>query len=121
MTETSLEIPQAVELTGQMEQALAAYGQFAGFVRSDGRPGVGAMPLSLAAGFKDIRDRTMDFAEENAEAACAFAGKVCNAKTLQEIFVLEARFVQDRLQTFVKNMQELQGLAGESGQRWGRN
>ena len=66
-----------------------------------------AMLSPMAAGFKDVRERAMDFAMENAESAYAFAGKVCNAKTPQEILTLQTRFAQDLMQIFVKNTQEL--------------
>jgi hypothetical protein len=42
---------------------------------------IGAMPSPMATGFKDVRERAMDFAKENAESALTFAGKVCDAKT----------------------------------------
>ena len=77
------------------------------------RVAMAAMPSPVAAGFKDVRERAMDFAEENAESACAFAGKVCNAKTPQEILTLQTRFAQDWMQAFVKNTQELCDLIGE--------
>jgi phasin family protein len=59
----------------------------------------------------------MDFATDNAERACTFAGKVCNAKTSEEILTLQTRFAQDLMQTFVKNTQELYDLIGETPQR----
>ncbi len=72
------------------------------------------MPSPRGAGFKDVRERAMDFATGNAERACAFAGKVCNAKTPKEILTLQTRFAQDWMQTFVKSTQELYGLIGET-------
>jgi len=70
----------------------------------------GAMPSNpMTAGFKGAQDRAMGFALENAESACTFASKVCNAKTSQEILTLQTRFAQDRMQSFVKQGQDSAG------------
>ena len=45
-----------------------------------------AMPENvMTAGFKDVQDRAREIATENADATLAFAGKIGNAKTIQEI------------------------------------
>jgi hypothetical protein len=118
MTENSFEISQAMrDLAEQyLTQAHTAHGQFADFEDKAVRAGMAAMPSPMAAGFKDVREHAMDFATENAESASAFAGKVCNAKTSQEILTLQTRFAQDRAQTFVKNTHDLYGLIGETVQ-----
>ena len=56
----------------------------------------------------------MDFASENAELAFTFAGKLCNAKTTQELLALQTQFAQDRLQALLTNTQALQRLIGET-------
>ena len=111
MTDTPFETQLAEQ---DLTQAHAAHEQLAEFVNKTVRAGMGAMQSPMAAGFKDVRERAMDFAKENAESACAFAGKVCNAKTSQEILTLQTRFAQDRMQTFITNTQELRGLIGET-------
>jgi hypothetical protein len=73
----------------------------------------------MPTGFTDVQERAMDFAKDNAESACTFAGKVCNAKTLQELLTLQMQFVQDRMQTFAMNTQELYGIS-EPVQKSGR-
>ena len=70
----------------------------------------GALPTNpKAAVFKDLQGRAMDFAMENAESARTFAGKVCDAKTPEEILTLQTRFAQDRMQAFVKQGQDSAG------------
>ena len=45
-----------------------------------------AMPENaMTTGFKDVQDRAREIATENAESAFAFAGKISNAKTFQEV------------------------------------
>jgi len=97
-----------------MKQAHATYDRLTDFVSKTVSAWTDAMPLPMATGFKDVRERAMDFATENAEAAFTFAGKVCNAKTPQEILTLQTQFAQERMQTFVTNTRELHGLIGET-------
>jgi phasin family protein len=118
MNENLFEIPQAMRDLAEQDLTHAHAGDFE---NKTARVGMAAMPSPMAASFKDVRERAMDFAKENAESACAFAGKVCNAKTPQEILTLQTRFAQDRTQTFTKNTQELCGLIGETVQKSGRS
>ena len=106
MTENPFEIPQTMRDWPErnVRQAHAAHKQLTDFVNKS--VAMGAMP---SVGFKDLQDRAMDFAMENAESACTFAGKVCDAKTPQEILTLQTRFAQDRMQAFVKQTQETKG------------
>ena len=46
--------------------------------------------------FKDVQDRAMDIARENAESAWTFAGKISNAKTSQEIVTLRRSSLKTR-------------------------
>jgi hypothetical protein len=93
------------EISGQnIKQAHAECEEFADF------------GLTPSTGLKHIRSRAMDFANENAESAFTFAGKLCNAKTAQEILALQTQFAQDRMQTLLTNTQALQRLIWESGE-----
>jgi hypothetical protein len=106
MTENPFEIPQTMcdWAEQNVRQANAAYEQLGDSVNKSV-----AMGLMSSEGFKNLQDRAMAFAMENAETACMFAGKVCNAKTAQEILTLQTRFVQDRMQAFVKQAPETNG------------
>ena len=65
-----------------MKQANAAYEELTDYVNKAMSAWMGAMPSnSMATRFKDIQDRAMDFAKDNAESAFTFAGKVCNTRT----------------------------------------
>ena len=124
MTENPFEIPQTMrDLTEQnMEHAHAAYDQLTDFVNKTMSSWIGAMPASpMATNFKDVQDRAMDFAKDNAESAFTFAAKICNAQSVQEILTLQTRFAQERMQAFATHTQELYGLIGETVQKSGRS
>ncbi len=104
MTENSFEIPQTMSVEQKVKQANAAYKQLTDFVIKS--VAMDAMP---SVGFKDLQDRAMDFALENAEAACTFAGKVNNAKTHHEILTLQTRFAQNRTRAFAKQTLDTKG------------
>ncbi len=113
MSENPFEVPHAMrELADQnMKQAHAAYDQLADFVTKTMNAWTSAMPSSpMAIGFKDVQDRAMEFAKDNAESAFSFAGKVCNAQNPQEVLKLQTEFAQDRLKAFAQHTQDLYGL-----------
>ncbi len=73
-----------------------------------------ALPPSAATdGFKDVQNRAMELATENAESAFAFAGKISNAQSVQEILTLQTQFTQDRMQAFVAHTREFYSLLGD--------
>jgi len=78
------------------------------------------MPSPMATGFKDVRESAMAFAKENADSVFTFAGKVCNAKSPQEILTLQTQFAQDRMQAFVTQTQQLFSVIEETIQKWER-
>ena len=79
---------------------------------------MGAMPSNfMTAGFKDVQDRALHIARENAESVFAFAGKISNALPPQDIVTLQTQFAQDQMQAFAAQTQELQRLMGETLQK----
>ena len=79
---------------------------------------MGAMPSNLmTAGFKDVQDRALHIARENAESVFTFAGKISNALTPQDIVTLQTQFAQDQMQAFAAQTQELQRLMRETLQK----
>ncbi len=123
MVDNAMEIPQAMrEMAEQnMKQAHAAYEQLTDFVTNGMSAWMDTVPANpMAAGFKDVQARAMDFAKENADTAFTFAGKICNAHTLQDILTLQTQFAQDRMQAFASHTQELYSLIGETFQKMQR-
>ena len=120
MTENPFEIPQTLrDLTEQnMKQAQAAYEQLAHFMINAMGTWADALPANpLAAVFKDVQDRAMEIAMENSESVYTFAGKLSSAQTFQDVSMLQTQFVQDRIQAFVTQTQELQQLIGDAFQK----
>ena len=78
MADNPFEIPQALrDLSEQnVKQAHAEYENLTDFVTKAMGFWMGVMPANpIATGFKDVQDRVMAFAMENAEAALTFAGR----------------------------------------------
>ena len=79
---------------------------------------MGAMPsIPMVAGFKDVQDRVVEIAKKNAELGFALVEKIAKAQNLQEIVTLQTRFAQEQMQAYATQMQELQGLIGETLQK----
>ena len=120
MTENSFEIPQALRDVAEqnMKLAHAAYEQLSDFVTKAMDAWMGAMPSSMAAGVMDVQGRAVQIAKENAESVFAFAGKISNVRTPQDIVTLEAQFAQDRIQAFGTQTQQLFSVIEETIQKW---
>jgi hypothetical protein len=120
MTDNPFEISQSVrDMADQnMKQAHDAYEQLTGFVTKTMSSWMGAIPSNpMTIGFKDVQDRAMDFAKDNAESAFSFAGKICNAKNSQEILTIQTQFAQERMQAYTAHTQELCSLIGAAFQK----
>ena len=119
MADNPLEIPQALrDLSEQnVKQARATYEQMELMTKATGA-WTGALPSNpMATVFKDMQDRAMKIAMENAEAAFTFGGKMSSAQTPQEILQLQTQFAQDRMQAFVTQTQQLYSVIGEALQK----
>jgi len=121
MTDNPFEIPQSLRDASEqnLRQAHAAYKQLMDFVSKAMAAWMEVIPENaMTAGFKDVQDRAREIATENADATLAFAGKISNAKSFQEVLTLQTQFVQDRMQVFVTQTQRLFSLIGEALQKW---
>ena len=120
MADNPFEIPQVLrDMSEQnLKQVRAAYEQFTDFVTKTMGSWMGALPSNpMAAVFKDVQDRAMHIAMENAESGFTVAGKISNALTPQDIVTLQTQFAQDRMKASVTQTQELQKLIGEALQK----
>ena len=100
MTENPFEIPQTLRDVSEqnLKQARAAFEQLMAFVTKAMSGWMGALPSNpMAVVFNDVQDRAMQIAKENAESVFAFAGKISNARTPQDIVTLQTEFAQDRM------------------------
>ncbi|MGO9547412.1 MAG: phasin family protein [Rhodomicrobium sp.] len=120
MADNPFEMPQQMrDLTEQnLKQAHAAYEQLADFMTQSMSAWMGAMPASAAAGgFKEVQDRAVEIAKQNADAAFALADKISKSTDLQEILSLQTRFAQDQMQAFASQTQELHKQIGDAVQK----
>jgi len=120
MADNPLEIPQTLRDVSEqnLKQAHAAYEQLTDFATKATAAWTGALPSHpMAAVLKDVEDRAMQIAMENAESVFTFASKISNVRTPQDIATLETQFAQDRMQAFVTQTQQLFGLMGEALQK----
>jgi len=125
MTENPFEIPQHMrDLAEQnMKQAHAAYEELTDFLTKAIDAWMSATPANSVVtefnltGFEDVQDRAVAMATENADSAFALIAKIAKAQTFQDISTLQSQFVQDRIQAYVTQTQELQRLIGEAFQK----
>ena len=124
MTDNPFEIPQAMRDLAEtnIKQAHAVYEQLTDFVSKAVDAWMDAIPAHpMAKGFKYVQDRATEIAMENADAASEFVSQISDARTFEDIVMLETQFVQNRMQAFVAQTQQLYGLIGEALQASGRN
>ena len=120
MADNPLEIPQTLRDVSEqnLKQAHAAYEQLTDFATKATAAWTGELPSNpMAAVFKDVEDRAMQIAMENAESVFTFASKISNVRTPQDIATLETQFAQDRMQAFVTQTQQLFSVIEEAIQK----
>jgi len=94
MADNPVEIPQTPRDVSEqnLKQAHAAYEQFTDFATKATAAWTGALPSNpMAAVVKEVEDRAVAIAMENAESAFTFAGKISNAQTFQDIVTLQTQ------------------------------
>ncbi len=124
MADNPFEIPQTMRdmAENNMKQAHAAYDQLADFVTKAMGAWMGAMPANpLVSGFKDVQDRAVTMAKQNADTAFAQVEKLAKAQNFQDILTLQTRYAQDQMQVYTSQTQELHKLIGEAVQKSGRS
>ena len=117
MPDNPFEIPQSLHDVSEqnLKQANAAYKRLMDFVSKAMDAWMKVVPENaMSAGLKGMQNRAMDIAMENAKSTLAFAGKISNAKTIQEILALQAQYVQDQMQGFDAQTQQLFSLIREA-------
>ena len=120
MAENPFEIPQSLRDVSEqnLKQARAAYEQLMDVMTKAVGAWTGALPSNpMAAVVKDVQDRALQIAKENAESAFTFAGKISNVRTPQDIVTLQTQFAQDRMQAFVTQTQQLFSVIEEAIQK----
>ena len=76
---------------------------------------MGALPSNTTVtSFKDVQSRIVEMAKKNADSASALVKKIAKVQNAHEILTLQSKFVQEQMQAFVAQSQELYGLIGEA-------
>ena len=79
---------------------------------------MGALPSNtMVTAFKDVQAHVVEMAKANAERASALVEKISKAQNTQEIVTLQTKCVQEQMQAFVEQTQELYGLIAETLQK----
>lgn len=120
MADNPFEIPQSVrDLTEQnMKQAHAAYEQMTDFVTKAMTAWMGVLPANpVVSGFKEVQERAVVIAKQNAESAFGLVDKLTKAQNFQEILSLQTRFAQDQMQALTQQTQELHKIIGDAVQK----
>jgi hypothetical protein len=120
MADNPFEIPQTMrDLAEQnMKQAHAAYDQLTDFMTKAMGAWMGAMPSTPGtAGLKDVQERAVAIAKQNADSAFAVVEKMTKAQNFQEILTLQTRFAQEQMQSYAAQTQEIHKLIGDAVQK----
>jgi hypothetical protein len=111
MADKPFEIPPELrELTEKnIEQARAAYGQFMDFLTQ-------AMGASSKASseFRAIQERAVQFARENADRSFSLGHELARANDVQEVLTLQSRYIQDQMQSYARQTEELSHLMSQA-------
>jgi len=76
-----------------------------------------ATPAGQAApGFDSLRNRAVQFAKDNADAAFALAQELAQAKDLQHLMTLQGQYAEVQMRAFTAQTQELGRLLTEAMQ-----
>jgi hypothetical protein len=71
-------------------------------------------PSNLMTDFKDVRNCAVAMAKKNAEAAASLVEKIARAQNFQELLTLQFSFIQEHMQSYTTQAEELQKLIEEA-------
>lgn len=102
------------DLTEKSIKAQASYGQLLDFLTQAMKAWSGAPANTMAAGCREVQERAIEFAKENAESSFALAKEIASAKDLQEVLSIQSRYAQTQIQTYARQVQELGRMTAEA-------
>jgi hypothetical protein len=78
----------------------------------------GAMPSNfMTAVVKDVQERAVAMAKQNADSAFAVVENMTKARNFQEILTLQTHFAQEQMRAYMAQTQELRRLFGDAFQK----
>lgn len=102
------------DLTEQCIKAQTSYGQFMHLLTQAINAWSGVASDTMAAGFKEVQARAIEFAKENADTSFALASELANAKNLEEVLSIQNRYAQTQIETYARQVQELGRMTGDA-------
>ena len=102
------EIPQELRRLAEenVERARQLYLQFMAGVGQAMATWSSASSDAIAPGFREVQERAVKLANENADAAFKLAKDVAQAKDLQDLLSLQTRYVQSQMKWYADQTQE---------------
>ena len=106
--EQKFEVPQELRHLAEenVERARQLYLQFMDGVGQAIATWSSASSEVIAPGFREVQERAVKFANENADAAFKLAKDVAHAKDLHELIDLQTRYVQSQMKWYADQTQE---------------
>ena len=106
--EQKFEVPQELRHLAEenVERARQLYVQFMDGVGQAIATWSSASSEVIAPGFREVQERAVKFANENADAAFKLAKDVAHAKDLHELIDLQTRYVQSQMKWYADQTQE---------------
>jgi len=106
--EQKFEVPQELRHLAEenVERARQLYVQFMDGVGQAIATWSSASSEVIAPGFREVQERAVKFANENADAAFKLAKDVAQAKDLHELIDLQTRYVQSQMKWYADQTQE---------------
>jgi hypothetical protein len=102
------EIPQELRQLAEenVERARQLYLQFMDGVAQSMTSWSSASSEVIAPGFREVQERAVKLANENADAAFKLAKEVAQAKDLHELIDLQTQYVQSQMKWYADQTQE---------------
>ena len=114
--DTKFEVPQELRHLAEenVERARQLYLQFMDGVGQAMATWSSASSDVIAPGFREVQERAVKLANENADAAFKLAKDVAQAKDLQELIDLQTRYAQSQMKWFAYQTQEFGRLMAKA-------
>src|SRR5512147_1544097 len=114
--DTKFEVPQELRHLAEenVERARQLYLQFMDGVGQAMATWSSASSDVTAPGFREVQERAVKIANENADAAFKLAKDVAQAKDLHELIDLQTRYVQSQMKWYADQTQEFGRLTAKA-------
>jgi phasin len=118
MTDKPFEIPKSMRDAAEQSvtQAKSAYDQFIDASRQ-AQTMVEKSQGSMLNAAKEIQQKSLSFAAENAQAGFALAEKLIRAKDFQETLEIQATFARQQMEAYSRQARELTSMMAEAGKK----